>query len=266
MAEVLLTRRIDPQRELARLRTKTLNFNPERHHDHAKEIGWHIDDYAIQLPHEPPGPPIKKGPWEIARELSTAYRFVDPAILRAFYDPSEDLRHRTMLLEIYFWGLRIYAGVRVGDVYEGQIEQQGRPAVVHSWNYRTLENHFEMGQIAYEIWKWLDSGEVEFRIHAYSRRADPDNLLVRIGFLLFGRRRQIDFAIKACERMLMLTREALAGRLDVGQPVGEGSVAERSEPGEDGGGAKSLEVRLPTGVRRLVRQPRSVRIGRVAGC
>ena len=23
----------------------------------------------------------------------------------------------------------------------------------------------------YEVWKWLDSGEVEFRLHAYSRRA-----------------------------------------------------------------------------------------------
>jgi Domain of unknown function (DUF1990) len=265
MAEVLLTRRIDPQRELARLRTKTLNFNPERHPEHAKETGWHIDDYAIQLPHEPPGPPIKSGPWEIARKLSTAYRFVDPNILRAFYDPGEDLRHRTMLLEIHFWGLRIYAGVRVGDVFEGQIERQGRPAHVHTWNYRTLETHFEMGQIGYEICKWLDSGEIEFRIHAYSRRADPDNLLVRIGFLLFGRRRQVDFAIKACERMLMLTREALAGRLDVDQPMGSG-LTERLEPPEDGGGAKSLEVRISTGVRRLVRQPRSVRIGRVAGC
>ena len=33
----------------------------------------------------------------------------------------------------------------------------------------TLEGHIEMGRMDYEVWKWLDDGAVEFRLHAVSR-------------------------------------------------------------------------------------------------
>lgn len=225
MAEVLLKKHVDPQKELARLRSKSLNFDPKRRHEYTKKNGWHIDDYAVQLPSEPRGSPISNGPWEIARKLSTTYRFVDPAVLRAFYDPGHELSHRTMLLEVHFWGLRIYTGVRVGDVFDGVIEQEGRPVRAHIWSYRTLENHFEMGEISYETRKWLDSGDVDFRIHAYSRRADPKNVLVRIGFWLFGRTKQIQFANKACRRMLLLTMQSLADGEDADRVVAENPAA-----------------------------------------
>ena len=70
----------------------------------------------------------------------------------------------------------------------------GRQVRVWGWSYRTLQGHFEMGQMDYELWKWLDNGEVEFRIHVVSRRARISNHLVRLGFRLFGRREQIRFA------------------------------------------------------------------------
>lgn len=204
MAEVYLLGTPDIEEELSRLRTKSLNFDPARQAIYTQASGWHVDDYSIRLPPEAPGPPVKGGTWETARRLSTDFQFVNPDVVRAFYDRREPLETRTMLLEVHFWGLRIYAGVRVGEVMNGEIDSEGRAARVFSWNYRTLENHFEMGQISYEVWKWLDSGKVEFRIHAYSRRADPGNQLVRFGFVLFGRRKQVAFAREACERMAAL--------------------------------------------------------------
>ena len=63
----------------------------------------------------------------------------------------------------------------------------------------------------YEVWKWLDSGDVEFRIHVVSRAAHIPNPVIRLGFRLFGRRAQTKFARRACERMAKLTAERLSG-------------------------------------------------------
>jgi hypothetical protein len=62
----------------------------------------------------------------------------------------------------------------------------------------------------YEVRKWLDTGEVEFRIHAYSRTAHIVNPVLRVGFRLFGRRKQTQFARHACERMRRLTEHEVA--------------------------------------------------------
>ena len=63
---------------------------------------------------------------------------------------------------------------------------EGRPARVSGWNYRTLEGHLEIGQMAWEVWKWEDTGAVEFHIHAFSRAAPTDSVLVRLGLRLFA--------------------------------------------------------------------------------
>jgi uncharacterized protein (UPF0548 family) len=83
------------------------------------------------------------------------------------------------------------------------------------WNYRTLQGHLEMGQMDYEVHKWLDSGEVQFRIHAFSRPARIPNPVIRLGFRLFGRRVQRRFARHACQRMARLT----AAGAGAGAPV-----------------------------------------------
>jgi hypothetical protein len=75
---------------------------------------------------------------------------------------------------------------------------------IWGWAYRTLQDHLEMGQMDYQVWKWTDSGEVEFRIHVVSRPASIRNPVIRLGFRLFGRREQIRFARRACERMACL--------------------------------------------------------------
>jgi uncharacterized protein (UPF0548 family) len=132
------------------------------------------------------------------------YEFADPSIVRAVYYPDRPLEERDMLLEVRFYGLRFRFGVRVGGVVDETRTVDGREVRVWGWNYRTLQGHLEKGQMDYEVWKWLDTGEVEFRIHAFSRAADIPNPIVRLGFRLFGRREQVRFARRSCERMAVL--------------------------------------------------------------
>jgi uncharacterized protein (UPF0548 family) len=213
------TRRVDlpVDRRVTQLRGRAPNFDPEHCDRHVPENGWHVDDLSQPLPPEPPGPPVEGGSWEIARRLMRGYEFADPSIVRASYDPDEPLEGRTMLLELRFHGLRFHGGVRVSRVYDEERTRDGRTARVWGWAYQTLEGHLEMGQMDWEVWKWLDSGEVEFRIHSYSRRASDRNPVVRFGFWLFGRREQLAFLHSTLERMRRLTETAL--QEGPGEPV-----------------------------------------------
>jgi uncharacterized protein (UPF0548 family) len=132
------------------------------------------------------------------------YEFADPRIVRAVYRPDTPLAGRDMLLEVRFWGLRFRFGVRVGGVIDETRTVNGGEVRVWGWDYATLQGHLEMGQMDYEVWKWLDTGTVEFRIHVVSRASRIGNPIVRLGFRLFGRREQVRFAKRACERMACL--------------------------------------------------------------
>jgi uncharacterized protein (UPF0548 family) len=200
-------------RSFADLRELRLNFDPAQREQFTPPNGWHVDECRQPLPAEPPGPPLPEGSWEVARGLMGAYEFADPAIVRASFDTRAPLERRDMLLVVRFWGLRFPVGVRVGGVREETLsDAEGRRARVWGWCYRTLEGHFEMGQMDYEVWKWLDTGAVEFRIHAFSRPAPVANPLVRFGFRLVGRREQLRFYRRCCQRMAQLTAAALARR------------------------------------------------------
>ena len=189
-------------RALAALADRGFNFDPD-HFTTAN--GWKVDDYAQPLPPEPPGPPRPGGSFEVAQQLMRDYAFADPAILRAVYATDSPFERRDMLLEGRFWGLRFHLGVRVGGLVDDELTLDGRPVRRWGWSYRTLQGHLEMGQMDYEVGKWLDSGEVEFRIHVVSRPAHIPNPVIRLGFRLFGRRVQRRFARHACQRMARLT-------------------------------------------------------------
>jgi hypothetical protein len=192
------------------LHNKQLNFDLGQRDRFAAEHGWRIDDYWQPLPGEKPGPPVAGGSWEIAQRLMRDYEFADPKIVRAIYHPDRPLEGRDMLLEGRFLGLRFRLGVRVGGVVDEIRRIDGRDVQAWGWNYRTLQGHLEMGQMDYELLKWLDSGEVQFRIHVCSRSARIPNPLVRLGFRLFGRYMQAKFARHACMRMQRLTIAELA--------------------------------------------------------
>jgi len=196
----------DARRILDALHDKPLNFDLD---GRSRDQGWLTDDYCQPLPPEAPGPPEPGGSWEIAKELMRNYEFADPSIVRAVYYPDRPLEQRDMLLEARFYGLRFRFGVRVGGVVDEVRDVDGRKVRVWGWNYRTLQGHLEMGQMDYEVWKWLDTGEVEFHTCRFSRRARVGNPIVRLGLRLFGRRQQVKFARRACERMCRLTEAAL---------------------------------------------------------
>jgi hypothetical protein len=203
----------DVERRLDALRARPLNFDPET----LDAPGWTHDDYRQRLPSESAGVPVAGGSWEIAAALSRSYAFADPSLVEARYDPNTPLEQREMLLILHALGARIYAGVRVGGVGTEERSESGRRAQVFAWNYRTLEGHVEAGQRDFEVWKWLDTGEVEFRTHAVARPAET-NAVVRLGFRLLGRHKQVEFGRRACNRMALLT-EANLRRPDASAPA-----------------------------------------------
>lgn len=189
------------KRALDALHDKPLNFDTGRISELDDEHGWQIDEYRQPLPAESPGPPVHDGSWEAARRLMRDYEFADPNIVRAIYYDDRPFEERDMLLELRFYGLRFRVGVRIGGTRDETKSIDGGAVRIWGWNYRTLQGHLEMGQMDYEIWKWLESGAVEFRIYAVSRAAAIPNPIIRLGFRLFGRREQLRFARHACRRM-----------------------------------------------------------------
>jgi uncharacterized protein (UPF0548 family) len=212
-------------RELEELKGRDFNFTRPNRWPTTEEF-WRIDDYRQALPPEEAGPPIAGGSWEVARRLLRDYDFIDPTIVRALYRSEDPLEHRDMLLELRVWGLRFHVGVRVGEVLDATVIEHGRKVTRWGWNYRTLEGHFEAGQMDYEVRKWLDTGEVEFRIRAFSRTAYIRNPLIRLGFRVLGRRKQTQFGRSACVRMRRLTIEELSRGMPGARPreVGDGLV------------------------------------------
>jgi len=219
---VVTTRRVDPAdqrrtappsrraaRQLAALAGLPVNFDTSRLDEYTPETGWRRDDMVEPLPAEAPGQPEPGGSWELTRRLITDYQLADPSQVRAVYDDRAPFAGRDMLLRIRFAGVRFGVGVRIGDAYEWTREIDGRPARVYGWYYDTLEGHFEQGRMHYEVWKWLDSGEVQFRLHAVSRRAETGPWILRTGFLVVGRINQLQFYRRNCRRARRFTEAQL---------------------------------------------------------
>jgi uncharacterized protein (UPF0548 family) len=197
-------------RALAALRAAELNFEPQPVEGYTPARGWHVDTLRQRLPGEGPGDPTPGGPWRIARRLVEDYRIADPAIVRATWDPDAPLLGREMLLELRLHRiLRVHAGVRVTHVWDEARVVSGRRARVFGYEYATLRGHVEMGRMDYEVYKWGDDGAVEFRLQAHSRASHQGAPWIRLGFRLFGRREQLRFYVRCCERIARLTAREL---------------------------------------------------------
>jgi uncharacterized protein (UPF0548 family) len=216
------------------LHTRGVNFVPVGWERAVADPAWQVDRHHTQLLPEPPGPPRSGGPFEVARDLLRDYRVADPALVRAVYDAAAPLEGRDMLLVGHFLGLRFPMGVRVGGVVDGPDELDGSPVHRFAWYYRTLDGHLERGQMDYEVVKHLEDGRVEFRIAAYSQRGPIPNPFVRAGFALFGRRTQVRFYARACQRMRELTARRVADGVpgdDAGRVRRAGPPGTRGSPG-----------------------------------
>lgn len=170
---------------------------------------WHADDYSRELPGELPGEPAPGGSFEIAMKLITGYEFADRSRVRAFFDADAPLLGRDMLLELRYLAFRVAVGVRVTEVFDHHREDGEGPVLVRGWAYQTLEGHVERGQMDYQVWKWLETGRVEFRIHAVSQLVEIDEPLLRLGFRLVGRREQVTFARRCGATVDRLVRQRL---------------------------------------------------------
>jgi uncharacterized protein (UPF0548 family) len=207
----------DPRtrRRLAELADRPLNFDLDG--EHSAQTGWHVDEVIRELPEEPSGKPAAGGSWQTARRLMIDYQVADPDIVQATYRRDVPLTGRDMLLHVRFAGVvRFRVGVRIGSDYDETRSVDGRQVRVFGWDYSTLEGHFEQGRLHYEVWKWVDTGVVEFRLRAYSKMAGSGPLALRLGYRVFGRSRQLAFYRQAARRVAGLTATQL--ELERGRP------------------------------------------------
>jgi uncharacterized protein (UPF0548 family) len=200
---------------LESLRVKKLNYDAELRENFTEVNGWRIDSYSVELPSEQPGEPEAQGSFEIAQEVIRNYEFPDPNLITGIFVPDDPLENRLMILKARFMLFTFHFGVRVSEVIDEIREDPtlGK-ARVWGWSYRTLEGHFEMGEITFSVWKFLQSGRVEFRINAYSKVTHIPNIFYRIGFRIFGRSLQVYFAHSAMDRMKKFVADRLAERKD----------------------------------------------------
>ena len=216
---------------------RPVNYDPAALDLEDPPPGWNVDRRCQPLPREPPGEPIPEGSWEIACRLIRGYEFADPSLVRAHYDPARPLEGREMLLELIALGLvRVHVGVRVVRVYDEQRDLAGRTARVFGWAYRTLEGHVEEGQMDWQVWKWLDSGEVQFRVHAVSRTAPISNPIVRVGFWALRSHERGLFLASTGRRMQTLTELALRSE-HRGEDVRDASADLTARRGDGSGAA-----------------------------
>lgn len=195
---------------LAALAALPVNYDPDALDLDHPPAGWSVDDACQPLLGEAPGDPVPGGPWEIAVRLIGGYEFADPSLVHAYYDRETPLLGRDMLLGLRALGLvTVYVGVRVSVVWDETRSCEGRSARVFGWAYRTLQGHVEQGQMDWQVWKWRDSGAVEFRSHAVSRTAPISNPIVRIGFALLKNHERQLYLESTRRRMRELTERAL---------------------------------------------------------
>jgi len=199
---------IDVPRGLEGLADLPVNHDPALTED-PDPSRWRVDEFIEELPHEKPGDPEPGGTWEVAKRMMDDYQLADPRIVEGVFDPSCPLAGRNILLKIHYGPLRFRVGVRIGEAREETVELDGRPLLRYGWSYRTLQGHFEEGEMRYELRKWLDTGDIEFRVHGASRPARRGPLVPRLGFRLVGRTQQLRFYRQVCRRAKRLTEAQL---------------------------------------------------------
>ncbi|NML65619.1 DUF1990 family protein [Hymenobacter sp. RP-2-7] len=210
--------------QLAAYAHAPVNYDYAHQAEFTAATGWHRDHYATALPSEAPGPPAPAGSFAAAQRVLWHYTFPPPGLLQGYFDPAQPLAERVMLLRARFLGFVFCFGVRIADVVDEE-----RPAAagalgpserVWGYGYRTLQGHFEMGQINFAVHKNLATGAVEFRIDSVSKTGRIRNPFYWLGFRLFGRTLQLRFARQSLARMRALVAHALAQPQTIAAPRG----------------------------------------------
>ena len=215
------------RRDLADMHELPVNYALGSPDEPTEANGWTVDQYSCSLPKEPPGDPQPNGSYAVACRLVRDYEFADPSIVKAVWLPDSPLEARDMLFEARFLFLRFFIGVRISQVTDETRTRtpDGGPEQAWGYCYRTLQGHFEMGEMCYEVVKSLDTGAVEFRLKRYVRTGAIPNPIIRLGWATFGRYMQVRFVKKSMERMQRLVAAELApGRTEPPVPLAAESI------------------------------------------
>ena len=193
--------------ELANLKERGFNYEVESYSP--DDSSWNHDSYVTTVGNESPGSPEDGGLFETAKRIVSEYRFPDPQRLTGEFDHEAPLDGRDMLLNAAFLGVNVQFAVRVVDVIDRDVQHDEGTFKEWGYAYRTLDGHWEVGQMTFLLRKNCESGEVLFLINAYSRTGHIPNPLYRFGFWLIGRKVQTDFAKRCLERLVKLTHEEM---------------------------------------------------------
>ena len=167
---------------------------------------------------EKPGPPEKGGAFDLAWKAVSEYQFSEPTIVTGHFNPQDELKGRSILLEIKVLGLRYLCGVRIGELHNQTTEHETQSG----WRYDTLQGHFEIGSEWFMVTKKHDTGEIWFRISASWRPGNFPNWWSRTGFELVGRNYQLKWHRLAYVRLRELLKTG--GQDLVPIPYGEDLV------------------------------------------
>jgi hypothetical protein len=66
--------------------------------------------------------------------------------------------------------------------------------------------------MTFQVWKWLDTGSVEFHIDRYAQQGPMPNPLIWLGWKVFGRWMQMRFVRRSQRRMRALVAAELERR------------------------------------------------------
>lgn len=147
---------------------------------------WRYYRSQAQVGIEGSGPPEPGGPFERMKRAVAAYRFSDPSIVEAHFDPEAPLVGRRMLLELKPLVLRYLCGTVVG----AERADSDDAHTVWGYRYETLVGHLETGAEWFLLEKDHRTGVITFRIEAHWKPGQFPNWWSRIGFELLAPRYQ----------------------------------------------------------------------------
>jgi hypothetical protein len=185
--------RVDADSLVAALGGRDRNYQPAQLRDGRGQR----DHYRRELGSERAGPVQPGGLWERACAVVRDYAFTPPELLTAFYRADRPLRGRELLLVARFGLLRLLLGVRITRV----LEETDQHRQAWGWRYETLRGHLERGWVDYRVVKDLDSGRVLFDVDSMWQLDPHAPLLMRLGWAMFGRRRQLRFYRRAGDQL-----------------------------------------------------------------
>lgn len=183
---------------LERARNANLNFDAIEG-DMTGERGWHHYHSEAVIAREAEG----EDRFTRARVALANYRFSDPAIVRAHFDPAEPLLGRCMLLEIQVLGLHYLCPAVVN-----RVRQEPN---VFGFRYDTLQGHIERGVEWFLLTKNA-RGEIRFRIEARWQKGQFPNWWSRIGFILLSGHFQRKWHRRAHRRLSLLAHHGSTRR------------------------------------------------------